>query len=56
MGEGERLENGYSNDVVFTTRERFREVRGVTFDHTVYGLAKLHKRNRIFACQNIGVG
>ncbi len=26
------------------------------FDHTVYGPAKLHKPNRIFACQNIGVG
>ncbi len=29
---------------------------GGTFDHTVYGPAKLHKPNRIFACQNIGVG
>ncbi len=27
-----------------------------TFDHTVNGPAKLHKPNRIFACQNIGVG
>ncbi len=27
-----------------------------SFDHTVYGSAKLHKPNRIFACQNIGVG